>query len=740
MVEKINKDEDLIDFNVLKKLVDIEDKMLFEIYLCEVYKDLTDRVESSKKQGVGKITFLDYMKLKVFISEKIFMTFDVDGDGFLNLKEFVDGLMTLYLGNLQETAQLIFNIFDFDKDGLINRGDIKITMSYLPLKDTTHKIQMESLTELDEILDIYFKEKKTINFKEFLDTVKNKKSDLYLQLLCFIYDEKPFNKHNIEACRNLKKKKIGDSSVSPTKKSSSGNSPELGRKDEKVYLKSPSKKSRLLPATTFLGLDLNSDESNISIKVPNNPQKKKGIEMSELENVKEVLRLPNSQTKEGGSIMDSPSKFLKKGPKEKGTFSICLNDMSDSNKDSLNTLSQYTGGGGQVQKQDSKKTKEIFTFNDWVYKLTENNNIKKYYLTIIGKDIYYYKSDKKEELQGMHNLTGCFVNGHEDSKLLDGKKLYGFSIIFSNKTRDYYCLVKKDRDSWVNALKTSIGYQTFQDIYDLGIELGEGKFGLVRLGIHKKTEEKVAIKIIKKSSMDNKDLELVRSEIDIMKLCKHKNIVRLLDHFENFDFIFIVMEYLAGGDLGSYAKKRKYNFSESEVCLIIYQITLGIDYLHKYGVAHRDLKPDNIMLVQQGSIEQLKIMDFGLSKILGPNEKVADGFGTLSFVAPEVLVRSPYNKEVDIWSVGITLYYILTGTLPFDDEEDNEEVIAKKIVFSKLTFYDKKWQKISDLCMDFVEKALIKYPDKRYTSKQLLNHDWFKNCLNKKYFEEVDLD
>ena len=734
MVEKVNKDEDLIDFNAIRKLVDIDDTALFDTYLCEVYKDLTDRAESSKKQGVGKITFLDYMKLKVFISEKIFMAFDKDLDGFLNQKEFIDGLMTLYLGNLQETAQIIFNIFDFDKDGLINKGDIKITMSYLPLKDSTHKNQMESLTEIDEILDIYFKDKKTINYKEFLDVVKNKKSDLYLQLLCFIYDEKPFNKQNIEACRNLKRKKTS-ASVSPNKKSSSGNSPELAKRDEKVYLKSPSKKSRLLPASTLLSLELNGDE-DISIQVPNNPQKKKGMkdELGNIENMNDAIRLPNSR--EGGSILDSPTKFLKKGPKNSGAFSISLNDMNDPTKESLNTLNQYTGG---AKSSPDKKKKEIFNYNDWVYKLTENNNTKKYYLSIIGKDIYYYKSEQKEELQGMHNLTGCFVNEQEETKTIEGKKLYGFSIIFSNKTRIYYTLSKKDRELWVNALKNSIGYQTFTDIYNLGEELGEGKFGLVRLGIHKKTGEKVAIKLIKKSSMDQKDLELVRSEIDIMKLCKHKNIVRLLDHFENSDYIFIVMEYLAGGDLGSHSKKKKYNYTEAEVCLIIYQITQGIDYLHKYGVAHRDLKPDNIMLCSPGNIEQIKIMDFGLSKILGPNEKVVDGFGTLSFVAPEVLVRSPYNKEVDIWSIGVTLYYILTGTLPFDDDNDNEEVIAKKIVFSKLTFYDKKWQKISDLCMDFVEKSLIKNPEKRHSSKMLLQHDWFKKVLNKKYLITEDL-
>lgn len=721
MVEK----EEFVDFKTLRKLIEIDDENLFEVYLNEIFKDLTDRAESSKKQGIGKITFYDYMKIQIFICDKLFAALDKDGDGFLNQSEFVEGLMTVYFGSFKETAKVIFNILDFDKDGYINKGDIKITMSYLPLKDTSHKVQMESLSEIDEILDSYFKNGKTLKFDAFLEHVQNTKSDIYLQLLCFIYENKPFNSENVEAYKNFKKRgKPNPNLNSPERKNTRGisNSPEM--KNENILLSSPSRKSRLLPATKFLGLELNgnNNDDEIDLQLPNNPKKKGGIENYNVDEFQGVIRLPNTSTKEGESVLDSPSKFLKKGSSQGGAFSISLNDMSGNNqtiKQSVNTLNKYTGG------TSPNKKKEVYTYNDWIYKITENNNLKKYYLSIIGKDIYYYKSDKKEELQGMHNLTGCFVTDKAEEKTIDGKKLYGFSIIFSNKTRSYYSIDKKTREIWLNALKKAIGYQTFSETYDIEKDLGEGKFGLVKLGIHKKTGEKVAIKIIKKDSMDQKDLELVRSEIDIMKLCRHKNVVRLLDHFENSEFIFIIMEYLAGGDLGNYCKKKKYSLTEEEVCTIIYQITVAIDYLHKYGVVHRDLKPDNIMLSQPNDISSIKIMDFGLSKIMGPQEKVADGFGTLSFVAPEVLIRKPYNKEVDIWSIGITLYYILTGTLPFDDDQDNEEVIAKKIVFSKLTFYDKKWKKISESCMDFCSKALIKDPEKRYKSKELLTHEWF---------------
>lgn len=723
----VEENDEFVDFDTIRTLIEISDENLFETYLKELYKDLVDRAESNKKQGIGKITFYDYMKMQIFISEKLFAALDKDGDGYLSAKEFVEGLMNLYFGDFKETAKLIFNILDFDKDGLITKGDIKITMSYLPLKENSHKDQMESLSEIDDILNLYFKKATTLNFEGFIDAVKNAKSDIYLQLLCFIYEHKPFTKENVEAYKFFKKK--GTQSPSPKKNLGSPSQ----TKKESVLLSSPSRKSKLLPASTFLGLT----PDNFSFHSLEKLGKKGQKDDINIDSIGDFVRLPNTNDKEGGSLLDSPSVFLKKisaNQQPKSAFSISLNEMSDKK----NPLNQYTGGAISPQKTTSemavspnkRKAKEAFSYSDYIYKITENNNIKKYYLSIVGKDIYYYKTEKKEELQGMHNLTGCFVK-EKDERTIDGTKLFGFSIIFSNKTRSYYATSKKDLESWMSALRQAIGYHHFSDFYEMKGDLGEGKFGLVKLGIHKKTSEKVAIKIIKKDAMDNKDLELVRSEIDIMKLCKHENVVRLLDHFENSEFIFIVMEYLAGGDLSDYFKKKNYNFSENDAALVTMQICKGIEYLHQYGVVHRDLKPENIMMAKKDSLSLIKIMDFGLSKIMGPNEKAADGFGTLSFVAPEVLIRKPYNKEVDVWSIGVTLYYQLTGTLPFDDDDDNEELIAKKIVFSKLQFYDKKWKKISDLCQNFIEKCLVKEPEKRETTTELLNHPWIQKYCGK---------
>ena len=375
-------------------------------------------------------------------------------------------------------------------------------------------------------------------------------------------------------------------------------------------------------------------------------------------------------------------------------------------------------------------------YENWVYKLTENKNLKKFYLVILNKDIYYYKDKEKQKFLGLHNLSGCFLQEGGENKIItiENQKFYIFEVNFHNKSkiRKYYIPDLDICNNFIKVVKEAIGYIKFSDHYELKEVIGKGKFGVVNLGIHKKTQKQVAIKIINKDSIKTtEDKELVKVEIDILKLCHHPNIVRLLDHLENLDYIFIVMEYIEGGTLGQYIKKHNFNFTEHQAANIIYQIAQGVKYLHSYGIVHRDLKPDNIMITQPNDLGVLKIMDFGLSKILSSQEKMVDGFGTLSYVAPEVLLRSPYNKEVDIWSLGVILYYILCGHLPF--RGNKEIIIAEKIVNDELEFDEEYWEMRSQKVKDLIEKCLRKNPEERISINEFLNHPWFKKNKKQKY-------
>jgi serine/threonine protein kinase len=189
------------------------------------------------------------------------------------------------------------------------------------------------------------------------------------------------------------------------------------------------------------------------------------------------------------------------------------------------------------------------------------------------------------------------------------------------------------------------------------------------------------------------------------------------------------MEYIRGGRLTDYMKEKKFNFTEKRAAELIYQIALGVKYLHKYGIIHRDLKPDNLMLTEASDKGQIKIMDFGLSKILGKKEKAVDGFGTLTFVSPEVLIRKPYNKEIDIWSIGVILYLMLSGDLPFDDEEDDEQKIAKSIVYNEVEFPEKKFGKRSKEVINLIKGCLTKDPKNRIKIDEIIKSDWIQKNL-----------
>ena len=205
------EEKQYIDFNEIKKYVNVTDDKLFLLYLREIYKDLANRDESNKKRGILKMIFLDYIKLPIFISEKLFTVFDKDNDGFLNQKEFIYGMNRLYNSNFDETLKLIFEILDFNHDEIIEKDDVKIILGLLPLKTDKnknkikYKYQMESLEEIQEILNFTFDNKKTLNLEEFKEVIVKKKSDVFLQIICFLYQKKPFTDSNISVLSTSKK-------------------------------------------------------------------------------------------------------------------------------------------------------------------------------------------------------------------------------------------------------------------------------------------------------------------------------------------------------------------------------------------------------------------------------------------------------------------------------------------------------------------------------------------------------
>jgi len=161
---------------------------------------------------------------------------------------------------------------------------------------------------------------------------------------------------------------------------------------------------------------------------------------------------------------------------------------------------------------------------------------------------------------------------------------------------------------------------------------------------------------------------------------------------------------------------------------------LGVRYLHSFGIVHRDLKLENIMMTESNESGQPKIVDFGLSKIIGPSETATEPFGTLGYVAPEVLKKSPYSFSCDIWSLGCILYALLSGSLPFDHNEQKE--LMRMTMDEALKFDLSVWSTISQDCKSLISELLRKTPANRISLDDAIKHPWF-DSVRSKYTTET---
>lgn len=156
---------------------------------------------------------------------------------------------------------------------------------------------------------------------------------------------------------------------------------------------------------------------------------------------------------------------------------------------------------------------------------------------------------------------------------------------------------------------------------------------------------------------------------------------------------------------------------------ISYQIGQALQYLHKYGIVHRDLKLENVMMSNNSNQAIPKLVDFGLAKMIGPNEKADEPFGTLGYVAPEVLKKEPYSFSCDLWSYGCLIYALISGSLPFDHESQKETI--RMTLENKLEFDLPVWEKVSEQCKHLLGQLLMKKPRHRISLNDALKHPWF---------------
>ncbi|CAH1773361.1 unnamed protein product [Owenia fusiformis] len=257
--------------------------------------------------------------------------------------------------------------------------------------------------------------------------------------------------------------------------------------------------------------------------------------------------------------------------------------------------------------------------------------------------------------------------------------------------------------------------------YVLGDTLGVGTFGKVKIGKHELTGHKVAVKILNRQKIKTLDVVgKIRREIQNLKLFRHPHIIKLYQVISTPTDIFMVMEYVSGGELFDYIVKNG-KLKEHEARKFFQQIISGLDYCHRHMVVHRDLKPENLLLDKSMHI---KIADFGLSNMMTDGEFLRTSCGSPNYAAPEVISGKLYaGPEVDIWSAGVILYALLCGTLPFDDE--HVPTLFRKIKSGIFAIPDH----LNKSVVSLITHMLQVDPMKRATIKDLREHEWFQHEL-----------
>lgn len=203
-----------------------------------------------------------------------------------------------------------------------------------------------------------------------------------------------------------------------------------------------------------------------------------------------------------------------------------------------------------------------------------------------------------------------------------------------------------------------------RDYYRIGKVLGTGAFGEVRMCVHRESSAQRAVKVLRKSHMDDDEKRMLFNEINILKEIDHPNIIKMYEFFEDEKRYYLVTEICKGGELFDEILQRG-KFSERDAAVLMKQVLSCINYCHQANIVHRDLKPENILLEQNKEFDQIKIIDFGTSLVYDPNRNLDEKLGTPYYIAPEVLNKS-YNHKCDIWSCGVITFILLSGIPPFN--------------------------------------------------------------------------
>ncbi|XP_050972139.1 serine/threonine-protein kinase D3 isoform X1 [Labeo rohita] len=384
----------------------------------------------------------------------------------------------------------------------------------------------------------------------------------------------------------------------------------------------------------------------------------------------------------------------------------------------------------------------------WLVHHTNTDTMRKrHYWVLDGKSITLYPNEisikyfKEISLSEVLQVRGP---AQLTVPVLQGNSAHSFELVTGSLV---YCVfADQDSPSWESALsqalrpvqgtvchmtnntgdgKSSEEIQDISEIYQIFSDevLGSGQFGVVYGGTHRHTGRPVAIKVIDKTRFPVKQEEQTKNEVSILQRLSHPGIIHLEGMFKTMEHTFVVMEKLHSDMLEVILSHENGRLTERTTRFLVTQVLEALRYLHMRDIAHCDLKPENVLLASPEPFPQVKLCDFGFARIIGQKSFRRTLVGTPAYLAPEVICSKGYNRSLDMWAVGVILYVSLSGTFPFNEDED----INQQITNASFMYPRQPWSLISLEAVNLINNLLQVVVRRRFTVGKAMGHPWFQN-------------